>query len=1605
MPQRFFRCLLTCFCLLIAASATAQPSLRRADRPGNVARYDPVSNARIPALTVFETHRDDLGLSPRDRLVPTEKINDRLGQTHYRFRQEYRGTEIEGVQAMVHSRAGFLRFITGNFVRGMQAEGTVNMTRQQAVNIARNHLPATTYLQMPDKGAATCLRWVDSTYSAYPDRYRLAWRVDVVSVDPLQRKWVYVDAENGNIVHSMDRMHTVDATGIALTRNHGQRTITTDSLATHFRLRESLRPVETFNLQTNTNLNLYTDFTDTDNFWNNINPAQDEIATDAHWGAEMTYDYFLQVHGRNSWDGNGDTLRSLVHWDEKMPNAAWFGDRCLYGDGDSLLYKAFTAIDVTGHEFTHGVVQATAGLVYMNEPGALNESFADIFGVMVERFADTTLSNWTVGEMITLNGQGFRDFADPKARFQPATYQGEYWYTGSFDNGGVHINSGIGNYWFYLLSVGGAGTNDFYEDYQVQGIGRDKAAAIAYRALTLYLTPNSLYPDMRSATVQSAEDLYGACSQERASTINAWHAVGVGYGVPAPFAAKNLELLEVTSPLTACATGSSPTVSITLRHVGCADYTAQDSVTAHFRIDGGPVVSEAVNLPAGFGMGDQHSFSFTTPASFPAITTYNMDCWLSSTADTDATNDSLLGHVVQRVPRIQYDTLHFGHPQAMDTVFVRAPAPGLYSVDPTAGTNNSPALVIRGRNSSFFNGQSLFTIAPSAYMNQVSVCINTGGMSNYRVRLDARMECDSVPSGAIALAKIGNTFIMPISNPQSLSSDPFQTYAAEWSSALGNVELQIQSWLWGAGDRLIIDNIRVEPLPEDDAGITDLLLPQPIVGPGPENIQVRLRNFGATTLTSADISYEINGTVFPPTAWTGNLAPGTGNTAVLLGSHTFSPGANDLLRVWTSNPNGNADDDLANDTLEVVICPPLAGGVYSVGGTGADFATVGDAVAAMACGGIAGPVHFQLTAGAGPFYEQVTLPEIAGASTLNTITFDGGPTREEIREPLGFPFWATLEIEGTDHLRLHNLRITSAGHALNFSRGTEGIEITGCLLQTDGANSYALQVAAADSCNGFVLRDNELVGGLHGAWIFGSGTTGPSHFDISSNAFLNSRNGLTAGGMRFARVHGNTVILDTHRLQRRGLFLQSVDSLTLTNNVVRHAMTAGIYVTDCGTPPYRSLIANNMVSGTVPNNAISSSFNGFILHGALNTDVWYNSVWMHGQIPRINGFVLNNFQGIGLTEVRNNSFAVTGASEGTALVIWKIPWDPSGLDMDDNNFWAPQASAFFRYVNTPVLPAQSFGWNGLNTGSYNRDPHHVSLADLHLQPGDTNITDKGLPVLLQQDIDGQVRNSGVPDIGADEVEAQSLLAGFGWTGACAGAPFLFSDSSTHNCGVSTSWSWDLNDDGIFGDALGTPVAHSFSTGGFQRVGLIVQTSMGCTDTVWHWINVLPAPTADFSAAVNLFSVSFTDQSSGAIWWEWDFGDASPVSSLQHPQHSYAANGAYVVTLVVGNGLCTDTLRDTVTIAVVGAEAPTSSALMLYPNPARYRAQLGSTDLPAGACTIAIHDLQGRLVRRHALLHGGGAFLYSFRVDGLGHGDYVLRFSHAGGVRVLRFRVL
>jgi bacillolysin len=520
-----------------------------------------------------------LSLSSDEQMLKTKTENDQHGFTHEKFQQYYKGIKVEHGEYIIHSRNGIVESMGGSRKLINNVNTTPTLSANNAISKAKNFINASKYMDENEFGSAVELVIIEHSYGkSLNSDYKpvLAYKVDVYAAEPLSRHYIYVHAQTGEIVSIDAIIKTVAATGTAATRYSGTKSISTDSYNSSYRLRDVTRGngIYTYNCKTGTSYTSAVDFTDVDNNWTAAeynNTAKDNGALDAHWAGMVTYDYFKNKHAFNSFDGNNALMKTYVHYSKSYDNAFWNGSVFTFGDGSS--FDILTSLDVFGHEFGHAVCQYTANLTYANESGALNEAFSDIWGCMIEYTYAPEKQTWQMGEDI---GSALRSLSNPNSKGLPDTYMGTNWYplasspSQSNDYGGVHYNNGPFCYWFYLISVGGSGTNDKGNAFNVTAIGIDKAEKIAFRIEKNYMTASSNYANARTYAIQAAKDLYGAGSQEEISVTNAMYAIGVGAAyasstdTQAPTAPTNLTSANITqSTFTLGWTASTDNVGVT----------------------------------------------------------------------------------------------------------------------------------------------------------------------------------------------------------------------------------------------------------------------------------------------------------------------------------------------------------------------------------------------------------------------------------------------------------------------------------------------------------------------------------------------------------------------------------------------------------------------------------------------------------------------------------------------------------------------------------------------------------------------------------------------------------------------------------------------------------------------------------------------------------------------------------------------------------------------------------------------------------------------------------------------------------------------------------
>ncbi|MGK5442083.1 M4 family metallopeptidase [Micromonospora sp. URMC 105] len=433
---------------------------------------------------------------------------------------------------------------------------------------------------------------------------------------------VISDALTGKVIGSYDEIEMVAGTGQSVYSGTVE-VDTTLSGSTYQMIDPSHGNGSTCDMNNGTST--CTTFTNNDNSWGDTNTRQ-RAGVDAHFGAAKTYDYFKNVHGRNGIFGDGRGVPSRVHYGNNYVNAFWDGSRMTYGDGSGNS-RPLVSLDVAAHEMSHGVTEnvVPGGLTYSGESGGLNEATSDIFGNMVEFYANTTADpgDYQVGEKININGNGtpLRYMYDPKLDGSSDTC----WTTGT-KNKDVHYSSGVANHFFFNLAEGTGstayGTSPICGTAPaVTGIGRAKAEKIWFRALDVYFTSNTSYVNnttpsntARAYTLRAATDLYGNCSTEYRTVQAAWTAVAVS-GNDAPCSSTGNDFSVSLSPTSGSVTAGG-SVSTT---VGTAT-TSGTAQTVTFSATGLPTGATASFSPASVTSGGSSTLTIATTAGTPAGT-------------------------------------------------------------------------------------------------------------------------------------------------------------------------------------------------------------------------------------------------------------------------------------------------------------------------------------------------------------------------------------------------------------------------------------------------------------------------------------------------------------------------------------------------------------------------------------------------------------------------------------------------------------------------------------------------------------------------------------------------------------------------------------------------------------------------------------------------------------------------------------------------------------------------------------------------------------------------------------------------------------------------
>ncbi|MHA5052142.1 M4 family metallopeptidase [Streptomyces sp. SD15] len=483
---------------------------------------------------------DSLGLGAKEKLVVKDVVKDQDGTLHTRYERTYAGLPVLGGDLVVHTPPASVATgtvsSTFNNKRTIKVASTTATFAKSAAETKALKAAKALDAEKPTTDSAPKVIWAGTGTP------KLAWETVIGGFQddgtPSQLH-VITDATTGEKLSEFQGIQT----GTGNSQYSGTVTIGTTLSGSTYQLNDTTRGTHrTYSLNNGTS-GTGTLMTDADDTWGTGSGSNTQTAgVDAHFGAQVTWDFYKNTFGRSGIKNDGVAAYSRVHYSSAYVNAFW-DDSCFcmtYGDGSGGTH-ALTSLDVAGHEMTHGVTSNTAGLNYTGESGGLNEATSDIFGTGVEFYANNSsdVGDYLIGEKIDINGDGtpLRYMDEPDKDGGSA----DSWYSG-IGNLDVHYSSGPANHMFYLLSEG-SGTKTINgvtynsptsDGVAVAGIGRAAALQIWYKALTTYMTSSTNYAGARTAALNAATALYGANSTQYAGVANAFAGINVGAHVTPP---------------------------------------------------------------------------------------------------------------------------------------------------------------------------------------------------------------------------------------------------------------------------------------------------------------------------------------------------------------------------------------------------------------------------------------------------------------------------------------------------------------------------------------------------------------------------------------------------------------------------------------------------------------------------------------------------------------------------------------------------------------------------------------------------------------------------------------------------------------------------------------------------------------------------------------------------------------------------------------------------------------------------------------------------------------------------------------------------------------
>lgn len=477
------------------------------------------------AIKYLQENKDLLPIENIDEnLEVVETKKDELGGTFVTFQQTVKGIKLKDKFIKVYfSKDGVISSITGELDKNKEITylGNKVVSEDEAITIAKSHYTYETLRQTP-KAERLILSKNNKNYEVF--------KVNISYSKPTFGNWdVYVEVTSGEVIHSENHIRNAnEVAGTGIDVQGFKRSLNLYYDNSLYQMRDYTRP-STAGILTYSSNGATDGGYIVSNSTNSFNSEYDKASVSAHYNTGQVIDFYKKLFNRNSIDNAGMRVDSFTHYGSNYNNAFWTGYEMVYGDGDGKKFTYLSGdLDIVGHEITHGVIDRASGLGYEMQSGALNESMADVFGVLISTYSKYNVASggkwtfnpddWVVGDDVytpSIKGDALRSLSNPSQYNQPSHMKDykDLPNTEESDWGGVHLNSGIPNKAAYLIA---------------EAIGMEKTAKIYYRALENYIYGNTTFINAKKAFMQAAKDLYGIGGIEASAINKAFSSVGVG---------------------------------------------------------------------------------------------------------------------------------------------------------------------------------------------------------------------------------------------------------------------------------------------------------------------------------------------------------------------------------------------------------------------------------------------------------------------------------------------------------------------------------------------------------------------------------------------------------------------------------------------------------------------------------------------------------------------------------------------------------------------------------------------------------------------------------------------------------------------------------------------------------------------------------------------------------------------------------------------------------------------------------------------------------------------------------------------------------------------